>query len=721
MKAFIKTLAISLSSLTLFCSFSIAQSSGNSAVEREHAVERIADLSRSIERGSVRGSNTRSAAKERFGLMRSLAETDPNAVLSSTLSSEVLARLPETSRKYIETHEKVEGELEVIAECEEHDGRIEYFVKQGDTRFPLYFAGEPDTKFVSGKKISVDAVKLDDLLVASADSLRSTDSALATTEASSLTGTTGEKRVLVILVNFQDKATQPFTVEQARSATFTDTSNFLRENSFGQTWLSGDVFGWYTIPVSSTACDKNAIATYAKQAAANSGADLSRYDNVIYGFPSNACTFSGSANVGGIQPQVWINELFELGVLGHEIGHNLGLYHSRSLDCGSASIGEICTTSEYGDTVDLMGAASSAHFNGFQKERLGWFPSTGSVQTIQSSGTYRIYPYQLSGSDPNVLKILRSTDQATGSRTWYYLEKRTALGFDKSLEWNQNVMGGVVVRSGSESSGQQTYLLDMTPATASWYDPALTAGQTFADPAAGMTVTVLSADGSGASVRVEMNTQPCVRANPTVAVTPGQSSWMSPGTAFTYSISVTNNNSGGCANESFNLSAALPNGLSGFLSAPSILLANGASGSANFNISSAQTASDGTYNFTVSGMNSANAGYASSGAASYVLVSRLGVAATPGSPKYSRSQTASVTATVTAAGSSVSGAEVTFTMTKSGGAKVSQTVITGPDGRAVFSYKFNRKTDPTGTYQINVVAATQTHGGQAATSFLVTK
>jgi 5-hydroxyisourate hydrolase-like protein (transthyretin family) len=80
-----------------------------------------------------------------------------------------------------------------------------------------------------------------------------------------------------------------------------------------------------------------------------------------------------------------------------------------------------------------------------------------------------------------------------------------------------------------------------------------------------------------------------------------------------------------------------------------------------------------------------------------------------------------VTAAVLGAGAPVAGATVTFTMTKSNGSSVTQTATTGADGRATFSYRFNRKSDPIGTYAVTAASAFKGSTGQAATSFLVTK
>src|SRR5215475_2599432 len=62
---------------------------------------------------------------------------------------------------------------------------------------------------------------------------------------------------------------------------------------------------------------------------------------------------------GGSNPsKAWINGSLQLRVVAHEMGHNLGLYHSHSMSCGSAVIGNPCTSSDYGDSFDTMGSSS---------------------------------------------------------------------------------------------------------------------------------------------------------------------------------------------------------------------------------------------------------------------------------------------------------------------------------------------------------------------------
>jgi len=219
------------------------------------------------------------------------------------------------------------------------------------------------------------------------------------------------------------------------------------------------------------------------------------------------------AMISGSPSQSWINGAFELPVLAHELGHGHGLWHSHSLDCGAtAVIGSSCVTNEYGDIVDVMGAGEPAHFNAFQKERLGWlnYGVSPPITTVSTDGAYTIGNYETAGSAAKALKIFKSKDAVTGQSTWFYVESRQASGFDDFLSdpstGAQNVTGGLLVHIGTDASGNSSFLLDMTPATSVaywWYDPALAAGQTFTDPDTGTTITASWVNSAGAGVAVK--------------------------------------------------------------------------------------------------------------------------------------------------------------------------------------------------------------------------
>src|SRR5262249_25698096 len=245
------------------------------------------------------------------------------------------------------------------------------------------------------------------------------------------------------------------------------------------------------------------------------GMNVAAYPHRVYAFPqNNACLFGGRSTVGGNPSRAWINGDFELGVTAHEFGHGLGLWHSHAMDCDTAAVGASCTTYEYGDNVDIMGGSSQyAHFNAFQKERLGWLNAGASppIITVTASGTYTLEAYELAGSGAKALKILKSVDPTTGERTWYYVESRQAIGFDAGLLTDSfllrsNPLSGLLIRSGNSPRG--SFFLDMPPASQpsslDWSAPALPVGQTFTDPAAGVTVAADWVTATQASVTVQL-------------------------------------------------------------------------------------------------------------------------------------------------------------------------------------------------------------------------
>jgi hypothetical protein len=365
-----------------------------------------------------------------------------------------------------------------------------------------------------------------------------------------------------------------------------------------------------------------------------------------------------------------------------------------------------------------MGVADSAHFNPYQKERLGWVNggSNAPITTVTSSGNYWVDAYESSNMLSKGLKILKSTDPVTGMKTWYYVEHRAPIGFDNFLNGNTNVLGGVVVRTGSEASGQDTYLLDMTPSTNSFYDPALTVGQSFTDSTAGFTITTVSADSSGAWVNVSIAPTPCTRANPTLTVSPSQNPWVSSGTPVSYNVSVRNNDGASCGSSSFNLQASVSNGWTTGFGSSSLAISPGATSTTTLQVTSPAGAADAFYSVNVSASNGSSS---ASSAVTYALVSALGFTTTSTQSSYTRTQTITVNATVKVAGSAVANVPVSFTMTKANGVVVMSTVNTGANGVAVFKYALNKKKDPAGNYRVNAQAVMNAVSGSGSVTFAV--
>ena len=660
-------------------------------------------------------------------LLLALMRYDPDQLLQVALPGHILAALPEGLREYFEQEADLDGELEVLLQENGNQSELIYTLTSDSKKYNLHFRPGLQPDLLSGSRVGIRGVRVGEEIAVSGEALALDTSVVseATTQqtqssSSVMPNTFGAQKVIVILVNFQDKATQPYTVADARNVLST-ASNYYLETSYGQTWLTGDVTGWYTIPVSSTTCNTSSIATYAKQAAQAAGYNLSAYNRFVYAFPDAACNWAGWGTIGGSPSSAWINGSFTSKVLAHELGHNFGLYHSRYLNCSPSIIGTNCTTSEYGDSVDVMGIIDkSGHFNAYQKTRLGWlnYGISPPTLTVSSSGVYSIDAYETAGSNPKALRIRKSIDPATGMETWYWIEFRRPLGFDSFVSTNSNLLNGVVVHQQSDSSGAENYLLDMTPGSSNLqFDPALVVGQSFSDANAGVTLSVLSVSSSGATVGISFGPQLCVRGNPSVTISPSTSQWVSPGSTVSYQVSLTNNDSGGCAASSFDLQSTAPTGWSALFDNSTITLSSGAKGSTTLRVTSPSSAANGYYTIGVNAANSTLGSYVNSCTVTCSIMSGLSVAVVTNQESYATNQSASITASVTSAGAPVSGATVAFTITKPNGTKATGSATTGATGSAVFKYRFNKQKDPKGTYQVAAGANFNGALGSGVTSF----
>jgi len=562
----------------------------------------------------------RGMAAQRQQLLISLIQTNPADVLRIAVPNNIRSTMPAAVQNYVEQTVQAQGVLEVLIEDSTTGSKMHYGLTTAAGKLSLHFADKIPTSLLTGAVVKVSGVQVGgDLALACCSS--TTTNALQTAP-SVLPNTFGAQSTLVILVNFQDNTSQPYTASTAQDVVFNQTSNFDLENSLQQTWLTGTVVGWYTLPMSSTTCDYTSIATYANQAASAAGVTLSNYKHYVYAFPTvSACGWWGLGTVGGSPSQAWINGSIALKVVSHEMGHNFGLYHSHAWSCGGTTLGSSCNSIEYGDSIDDMGSPAAGHFNAFQKERLGWlnYGISGPITTVQSDGTYSIGPYEAQDATAKGLKILQSTNPTTGAHTWYYVELRQGIGADSFLSGNSNVMNGVLVRTGTDADGNSSELLNMVPSQTNFSQGALDVGHSFVDTTAGITLQTMAAGPTGANVSVVFGTPVCAHYNPTISVSPYQSQTVQAGTTVTYTVNVVNNDNAGCNSSTFNLSGSVPSGWTAAYANPTLILAPGASASTSLSVTSPSGSATGIYNVVASGTNSTATSFSGSNSATYVL------------------------------------------------------------------------------------------------------
>lgn len=579
-------------------------------------------------------------AAQRQTLMAELVKSDPKGALSMLLTAKEREELPDEAQAFLEEQQELDGELEVFYEdyADHSKSRMRQILKTEHGRIEIHSANNSQShKMQSGMKVrakgwrfadsgsSSDSLVLQDgqgsLSVLSQDSTATSTNSGTTTAA--LTNTLGEQRTLVLLVNFQDNAQQPWSIDEVKNMVFGTVNEFVKENSSGQTWLSGDVHGYNTLPMDSTTCDSSSIDRYARQYAEEDGIDLSNYNRLIYVFPEvSSCGWTGKGTLGGTQSRAWVNGALTLNTIGHELGHNFGLHHAEKLDCGNDVIGNNCVSVTYGDTLDIMGAAGvEGHYGAYNKELLGWLNINNSeIAIADSDGSYQLEPYESTKVGAvKSLKVRRGTDSVTGEPSWYYIEYRQPVGFDDFLAGKDGITNGVVFRIATEANDRGSQLLDMTPSS-SWVDmddAALAVGSSYTDSEAGVTITTEWANSTGASVHVSFSEQTCTQSNPTVTVSSSSASDGIAGSTVSYNLMVKNNDGNGCPASDFNVSANVPAGW--VANDATLSIAPGSSDTATLSITSSDTAAAGSYSLAIEAINSADSNYRGQVTANYTV------------------------------------------------------------------------------------------------------
>jgi hypothetical protein len=414
-----------------------------------------------------------------------------------------------------------------------HDGtqRMDYRLLVGgdenDER-RLLFRSEPD--FVTGDDIKVwGDVNGGDISVSRWERVSAESGGVGTSQDAIIDGTPYAARTFAYALVNIGGGNGTYTASAAQVDVFgtgaSDASvkQWFLEASYGRQDLGGNVVTGLTFQM--TGCNTTALAN-GLRTPVNTALGMTPQHYLWYLLTDNpSCDWSGLASVGSPQTparDTWYNNSSSCVVLVQEPSHNLGMQHSSSLRCpNGASFANdpgTCTHDEYGDRHDPMGGGCR-HTNAWQKAYQGWFGGCNSVRVMQS-GTFTLLPLEVECNGIQVLQIPMPVTNRIIPRSggggspsndpvqYYYLELRTRTGFDQP----QTSYPTILVHVGPDyrprtQDGRHTWILDMVPSTTGTNSfDGMAQGQTFTDPAGGVSFRVDSLSASSASITVTVPT-----------------------------------------------------------------------------------------------------------------------------------------------------------------------------------------------------------------------
>jgi M6 family metalloprotease-like protein len=438
-------------------------------------------------------------AQERKQAYMALMKIAPAEAVRIAFSAQDRQNLPKTIQPYIERDFSVEGSLEVIYEdyFDENKSILRYFVNTSDEKRYEFYVGS--NIFAASSTVArVEGMELGQNIAVSIEQ----GGEVVIIQSASIQPPI-QKKVAVILVNFVDDISEPFS--SATVSTVMNGANvYYDENSFGKLSVAHDIFGYYTLPINKT-CNIAAIKDAAIQAA---DADIffPDYTNLMFAGDILCNGATGLGTVGEISNSTddgnviagisWVAGMSTY-VTSHELGHNFGLFHANFYHCDTEPLKEFgCNSVEYLDSFDVMGWRI-LHMNGYHKEQLGFFDSAN-VTEVAVSGPYTLSPIETSSVDTQVLKI-----PVDGS--FLYVEYRQPIGFDSNI--SAGVFDGAMLHVAPLfASGGDSQLLDMTPTNPiSQRDVTLEVGQSFTDPAGFATISVIGQTADALSIDIVLN------------------------------------------------------------------------------------------------------------------------------------------------------------------------------------------------------------------------
>lgn len=440
---------------------------------------------------------------------------DPAHAFFSILLAQDREKLARLVPQCIEEEIMLEGTLDVLhIDFEEGSSQTQYTLITNDGNYMiLHPAGGLHVPLESEMKVRIKGIRVDKEILF--------DGTRSLSESSDFTGgidiiqevgnppVNGEQKTLVVMVNFQDTKEPPLTKEAVSRIVFEEVDRYYREISYNNISLSGDVFGWYVVPLKQSCSYYPAVLEAVR--AVDGFVNFKNYTRLLVIAPLGpSCGWGGISTTGkaklstgegnvSISYAAIRSTFADFSTITHELGHQFGNHHADSLLCKDTAIADAgCKYTEYGDRYDIMGNWGKkhvGHMNALHKEYLGWLGEK-TLKQITESGLYVLEPLETADGGLKAIKIQRKIND------FLYVEYRQPIGYDAGIGVNSDVFEGALLHvRKTDGDARRSALIDPTP-PGDIATSALLPGMIFQDPASGATVNTVSRTSRALTLRV---------------------------------------------------------------------------------------------------------------------------------------------------------------------------------------------------------------------------